>query len=350
MQKGTRLARSLAAAVGLLLALGQTAQGDVFHMPGDLTSLDMVTVGNPGNPLDTRFASPAYPYYGNGTGFGAVPYEYRIGKFEVTTAQYCVFLNAVARTDTYGAYSPGMAEWCHILRSGNVGSYSYSVDREWANRPVTEESYWDACRFANWLENGSPTGLQTAATTEGGSYSLNGCTSYYGAVMPRNPGAHWAVASEDEWYKAAYYNPATGTYWTYPTQSNSLPISQLPPGGMEPPGSANHLSGGTGSYADPIHYLTEVGAYSQSPSSYGTFDQAGNASEWTENIPFQAVRTLRGGSFNSTTDVSAGNRIWWWPGANDYEEVGFRLVFVPEPATLALLPLGGLAVIGKRRK
>jgi len=58
-------------------------------------TLDMVTVGNPGNSADT-------------TGYGAVPYEYRIGKYEVTIEQYAVFLNAVAKTDNYQLYNAGM--------------------------------------------------------------------------------------------------------------------------------------------------------------------------------------------------------------------------------------------------
>ena len=46
----------------------------------------MVTVGNPGNAADTRY---------DPTGFGSVSYNYRIGKTEVTNAQYVEFLNGV---------------------------------------------------------------------------------------------------------------------------------------------------------------------------------------------------------------------------------------------------------------
>ena len=44
---------------------------------------ETVTVGHPENPSDS-------------TGFGKVPYEYRIGKYEVTNAEYCEFLNSAA--------------------------------------------------------------------------------------------------------------------------------------------------------------------------------------------------------------------------------------------------------------
>jgi hypothetical protein len=68
------------------------------------------TVGNPGNGPDE-------------TGFGSVPYVYRISKHEVTNAQYTEFLNAVATTDTFGLYNPSMG----IERSGSVDSFAYSV-------------------------------------------------------------------------------------------------------------------------------------------------------------------------------------------------------------------------------
>jgi hypothetical protein len=54
----------------------------------------MATVGNPGNAADT-------------TGYGRVDYAYGIGKTHITIDQYCEFLNAVAKTDTYGLYDEG---------------------------------------------------------------------------------------------------------------------------------------------------------------------------------------------------------------------------------------------------
>ena len=53
-------------------------------------TIDMVTVGNPGNANDTI-----------GAGYGGVAYDYQIGKYDVTIGQYTEFLNAVAKTDTY---------------------------------------------------------------------------------------------------------------------------------------------------------------------------------------------------------------------------------------------------------
>ena len=70
---------------------------NVFNMPGGETSLQFVTVGNPGNVADSN-------------GYGSVPYVYQMGEYDVTAAQYCVFLNAVATTgDPYGLYYSRMA-------------------------------------------------------------------------------------------------------------------------------------------------------------------------------------------------------------------------------------------------
>ena len=58
----------------------------------------LVTVGDLGNAPDPM------------TNHGAVPYVYNIGKYDVTTAQYTAFLNAVASSgDPYGLYAPKMA-------------------------------------------------------------------------------------------------------------------------------------------------------------------------------------------------------------------------------------------------
>ncbi len=310
--------------------------------------IDTVPVGNAGNAPDTRYEAP---------GYGGVDYVYNIGKFEVTAGQYTEFLNAVAATDTYGLYRTSM--WnsdygCKIERTGSSSDYSYSVAGDWADRPVTFVSWGDAARFANWLHNGQPAGAQDLTTTEDGSYFLNGATSFDDLVAAtREADATWVIPSEDEWYKAAYhYNDGvTGNYWDYPTGSNTAPTSEAPPGTDMTNGSANY----DGAIGAP-YYRTEVGAYDAKPSDspYETFDQGGNMWEWNEAVlygPYGSSRGLRGGScFISGDFLHASSRSdGLFPPCEYFSVFGFRVAEVPEPATIALLAFGAVAVLRQRR-
>jgi formylglycine-generating enzyme required for sulfatase activity len=190
-------------------------------------TIETVPVGDAGNPND-----PA-----TGNLYGGVSYSYNIGKYEVTVGQYTAFLNAVAATDTFNLYSPFMAssaDIAGIARSGSPGSYTYSVIGS-PDHPVTYVNWGDAARFANWLNNGQPMGLQVN-TTEDGAYDLSGATSVTDLNnVTRKPGARWFIPSESEWYKSAYYQPAaqggdSDSYWNYPMRTNSTPYSDQPPG------------------------------------------------------------------------------------------------------------------------
>jgi hypothetical protein len=65
--------------VVLSLALSASlVKADVFNMPNGQTSLQFVTVGDPGNAPDTVVESDGT------TGYGSVPYVYRMGKYDVT--------------------------------------------------------------------------------------------------------------------------------------------------------------------------------------------------------------------------------------------------------------------------
>jgi formylglycine-generating enzyme required for sulfatase activity len=102
-----------------------------------------------------------------------VAYEYNIGTYEVTNSQYAEFLNAVADTDTNALYNTGMGSgFGGITRSGSAGSYSYSAIAGRGEMPVGMVSFWDALRFANWLQNDQLTGAQDGTTTEDGAYTI----------------------------------------------------------------------------------------------------------------------------------------------------------------------------------
>jgi formylglycine-generating enzyme len=328
----------MAAAVSLAAITASAAHADVFNMGPGLTSLETVPVGDPGNAADTAAHS------GNSAGQGAVAYSYNIGKYEVTAGQYALFLNAVAANDAYGLYNTNMwnsSSGCKIQQSGTSGSYTYSVAADYANRPVNYVSWGDSARFANWLHNGQP-GLITPVpqdqySTEGGAYYLNGGTTSVALLaVSRETDWKWAVTSEDEWYKAAYYmgGGANAGYWDYTTSSNTVPSNVL--GNPTDPGN-NATFNNSGYTIGSPYYRTEAGAHENSDSAYGTFDQGGNVWEWNESV-ISSSRGLRGGSFVSHSNgLLASFRSDYYLPTNEYYAVGFRVASVPEPSSIALL-------------
>jgi len=162
-------------------------------------------------------------------GYGQVNYVYMIGQNLITNNEYIEFLNSVASTDTYGLYhtnmggsDPASPSIGGITRQGTNGNYTYSAKNNMGNKPVNYISWYNAARYCNWLHNNKPSGVQQNSTTEGGSYTLTGNT---GSPV-RNSGAKYFLPSENEWYKAAYYDPTkniTGGYWLYSTKEDAVP-------------------------------------------------------------------------------------------------------------------------------
>jgi formylglycine-generating enzyme required for sulfatase activity len=325
----------LTAASVLILAIGGAAHA---------VTIDWVTVGDPGNAADTEVMTCCLGNIGT-SGFGAVPYTYQIGKYEVTNAQYAEFLNAVAETDTNDLYSTAMAtpdspHFGGITRSGTSGSYTYSTIAGREDMPVNNVSFYDSLRFVNWLENGQPTGAQDSTTTEDGAYTLLGGTplpSNY-ATVARNAGATIVLPSEDEWYKAAYYDAVSTSYFDYPVGTDTQTIC-APPGATPNTASCDYA----------VDNLTDGGSYTGSPSPYGTFDQGGNIAERNETRIAPNTYIVRGGHWhNPLTDLAAASRR---EGTGEGRSVGFRVAMIPEPSTALLLAFGlvGLAV-GQRRR
>lgn len=313
-----------------------------------LVTIDTVTVGDAGNAADSL------------TGYGSVGYEYNIGQYEVTIGQYTSFLNAVATgigTDGLDLWRPAMETDFNsrgisrttISGEGELGgSYSYASIGSGA-RPIAAVTWFNAARFANWMNNGATIG----ASTETGAYTLAGATT---GIFTKNAGATYWIPDQDEWYKAAYYKGG-GTnsgYWLYPTQSDTAPGNTIG-------GDANQANWYDGdfsvtqdsNYSPTQNYLTEAGLFSNSASAYGTYDQGGNVWEWNGAVVNDTNRGLNGGSWKE----DGGNPNLQSTYNNDLDPtlfgngVGFRVATVPEPSTYVLVLMGAGAVyFWKRRK
>ena len=311
-------------------------------------TIDMVTVGDPGNTADTT---------GDPNPAGAVADSFQIMKFEFTNQQYTDFLNSVAATDTYSLYNTRMGSNARggITQSGASGSYTYAIRTNMGDKPVNYVSWFDAARVSNWLMNGA----LSSSSTETGAYTLVGGQTT-GTAPAVNSGATFYLPTENQWYKAAYYKGGgtSAGYWNYATQSNSAPTAVT--AGSTGIGSA----GSTGNFANynsnadwnsQNGNVTTVGT-NGGPSFYGAFDMSGNVYEWNDSIAGSS-RGLRGGRW----DLGAVNLSSSFSGSdgpsNMSSMLGFRLASsagVPEidpsglSAVLGLL-FGGLGLLERRR-
>ena len=313
------------------LGLAVLVSISLFSTASAAVSIDFVSVGNANNAPDT-------------TGYGAVAYNYRIAKNETTINQYAEFLNATAKADPYGLYNTrmsstgGQSNIAGIDRSGISGSYTYSVVSGSGNKPITYVNWFDAARFCNWMQNG-----QGGGSTETGAYTLNGGTS---GIVTANVGATVLIPSENQWYKAAYYDPTkggVGGYWQTPAQSDALAGNT-----MGVANSANYYDGDYVGY--PVMVLTDVGAYgTNSDSFYGTNDQGGNVLEWNDSVVGSSRRTRGGCWADGEIALSSSYSTTIDPSYEDFG-LGFRVASVPEPTSVFLAIFGsGMLVIRRKR-
>ena len=183
-------------------------------------------------------------------------------------------------------------------------------------------------RFCNWLTSGN---------TEVGVYMFNGQANDI-SLITRNDAA-WkaggiAIASVDEWHKAAFYNGDTGLYSTFANGTDSITTAEA-------------------NFANLVGTITDVFTYG-TESYYGAIDLNGNVYEMTDIITENAIY-VRGGYFSSGTTALAAsyNNITGLTEDHPYIEVySFRVTsYIPEPSTYAaIFGAFALAFAAYRRK
>lgn len=336
-----------------------------------------VKVGAPGNPsvgivpfTDAAYASCAEVVSAEKQPpcqqVGGVNYRYGIGQLEVTVAQYVAFLNTADPTgrNRHKLYSSNesSSEWPKYgqinFSAGAPKGRHYSVaSPEWADKPYGFANFLRSARFVNSLYNGQL--LSKHASVNGGfSYvtyrvrlsrqTEQGMYDMKVRAMTRSHKRGFVVPSQNEWIKAAYYDPSGAgkySYWEYPTNpggfgdegatapssttldptsgdvtnASTQPLatfhaekqpapswcpsafsaetcSSVNPFGLEQPNYEKAFQGS----------LSTVGQ-AKTTSPWGTLDQGGNAVEWTDTItppPFgvkgkRVWRRLHGGIANA---------------------------------------------------
>lgn len=288
-----------------LALMPSCGRADTFGSGANSFEIEFVTIGSPGNPADTTGQpSPA----------GSVPYEYRIGKYEISEQM--------------------------IEKANALGGLGITKDTRGPDKPATNVSWFEAARFVNWLNTSA--GFTPAYKFDaGGSFQLwqSLDPGYDPNNLFRNQRAIYFLSSADEWYKAAYYDPASGVYWDYPTGSNAPPIAVT-----------SGTTAGTAVYhqalsAGPANIMQAGGL-----SPHGTMAQGGNVEEWEEtefdllNDNISALRGRRGGYWDAFfPDVSSLLRNGGMPQTGHFG-IGFRVAsIVPEPSSV-LLVLTGLVI------
>jgi len=292
MKTGTMIMMAVLVAVGV--------QADSITHGGTTINMDFVNIGYAGHAGDTANTV-------NGSNPGFVANNYKMGKFEVTEAQ-----------------------WASVIAAdSNVGDTGLSSGLQ----PTTGSSWYEAAKFANWLTSGS---------YNNGAYQFSDPNTLIAVdrlAAIATYGTVYVLPTEDEWYKAAYLK-SDGSAYTLYASGDSIP-------GVET--DANY-GGVSGSYGDPW----DVGT--GNIENNGTFDMNGNAWEWNESALDGTLdnmaedRVFRGGSSSSTDDFLLSSFRVGIPLVLEDALVGFRVAAIPEPSSIAMVGVvSGLGLFIRRK-
>jgi formylglycine-generating enzyme len=281
---------------------GGLLRADIFGTGANSFEIEFVTIGNPGNPPDAN-PNPA----------GAVPYEYRMGKYEISEQM--------------------------IDKANALGGLGITKDSRGSDKPA---------RFVNWLN--TSTGNSPAYKFDSvGSFLLWDPIDpgYNPANLYRNRLAKYFLPSIDEWHKAAYYDPVAGVYYDYPSGSDIVPDGIDFVG--DPEFDAVFNDGA--SNPEPNDILN-VGLL----SPYGTAGQGGNVAEWEEtafdrvNSVADEHRRAGGGAWtNSHSVLNATNTLIGDSPLLEGPFLGLRVAsIVPEPNALPVAIVAMIVLLTTR--
>ncbi len=201
--------------------------------------------------------------------------SFMISKYETTNQQYCEFLNAA---------DPDGNHWCsdqEIVRKGNAGNYYYEVKSGRENYPIRYASALDAEAYAAWKS------------------SVTGRT--------------YRLPTEQEWEKAAGWDPIQQKLWTYGFQRDTIDSSWC---------NYNNAYGGP----LPVGSFNGTGGKNDAHSYYGCYDMSGNLFEWTSSIYASTSPVIRGGYWGGNATVCAVTFRNGSAASNRRGYLGFRLV------------------------
>jgi hypothetical protein len=275
--------------------------------------VEFVTVGDPGNP-----AYDGMDPQGFFTGRGSVDYTYRIGLTELTTQNWVDFLNAMRFTEEPFAWIP--RNW----GAAPVQAVPYwrfeAFDDESAMKPLGGLMWRALAWYCNWLHHGQPIGPDSIRD---GAYDVSTffIDSNNGGLQDqatRSEGARFWIPSQDEWMKAAYYDPnrhgpGESGWWTYPHMSDEAPEPGLPttPGAQTSAGTFQLFFDFNEAFDIPLK------SYKGVESSWGLMDVSGAGQEWSEewdrvsSFGFLVRRTFAANAGTTPSFAVFGDRVYF---------------------------------------
>ena len=311
-------------AVVLLSAVNVAlASVDTFGTGANQFTIDFVNISGDTNPS---------------SGYGTVNNDYRIGRFEITNDQWDKF------SDSYG-----------VVTGYPPNAYDESPYFTGTNIPNNEVSWYEAAQFVNWLN--TSTGHQAAYKFTGTKGTSNytftpwevGDAGFDSTNPFRNSNAHYYMPTEDEWFKAAYWN---GT--NIQTYATKVGESLHQGDGISGTGWNYLDDNGTSTWSDDTGLNSPWDVGSGSEELNGTYDMMGNVMEWLESkypsTRFDYLGVRGGASIYGTDDLSSSSDLYGtYPNSEDTFR-GFRVASVPEPCSLVLLGLGAVVLRYRKHK